>query len=174
MKSGIDFNITRLLDDKEFSLTWKYHGAIHGKAATRKFNFECIYNLINRNDPLYKEIHLMMYGDILHFLNDFLTEDAKDPEKVCDERILTFFAYSYYKLEFSYREDFYDLYDIIIDLGEYDPVVFNSKKYPDLKEKVDKFIEDSYNKCLPSFDQDGKLIPEESMYKVRNPWMIEK
>ena len=132
--------------DKEHRVAYAFHTRYgkKGRFLLRKFQLGCIANL-SRFDPQYIGEYFVIYTYILEFLDDFLTEEAMDYEKVSDERMLDFFAYAYGHLAF---EEVFGkqprllnyLYSKIEILEKYDPEIFNTKKHPQVDIEIAKLI----------------------------------
>lgn len=158
MLGPIDFNLSSVDDnsiyrsyflnavDKEHRVAYAFHTRYgkKGRFLLRKFQLGCIANL-SHFDPQYIGEYFVIYTYILEFLDDFLTEEAMDYEKVSDERMLDFFAYAYGHLAF---EEVFGkqprllnyLYSKIETLEKYDPEIFNTKKHPRVDIEIAKLI----------------------------------
>ena len=134
---------TYLLDgiDKEHLVTYTFHTRYRGnkRITLRKFQLCCLANLTNF-EPQLKAEYFVIYTYILEFLDGFLTEDAKDPNKVSDDRMIDFFAHAYEVISHSYPEGLNRLFSNINVLSEYDPEIFNTQKHPDFVVEIAKFI----------------------------------
>lgn len=153
MTESIDFGLnstaideiyrTYLLDgvDKEHLVTYTFHTRYrkNERITLRKFQLSCLANLIHF-DPDSKAEEFVVYTYILEFLDSFLTEDAMNPNKVSDDRMIDFFAHAYEVISHSYPEGLNRLFSNINALSEYDPEIFNTQKHPDFTVEIAKFI----------------------------------
>lgn len=127
--------------DSEHFITYAFHTRYvkEKRILMRKFQLGCVVNLTNFEPQLRAE-YFVIYTYILEFLDDFLTEDAMNPEKISDDRMLDFFAYAYNQIAYWWKKPFDSIAPIVRSLEEYDSEIFNAKKHPQYELDIVKLI----------------------------------